>query len=324
MTAAKKRPVRRVIALEEHYFDRDLAAHFRDIDAKTGLAILRKLEELGTARIADMDAAGIDVQVLSHGAPAAQKLEAKLAVKLARDANDRLHEVVRVHPTRFAAFATLPTPDPRAAVEELERCVTELGFKGAMIHGPTHGVFFDDRRFWPIFAAAETLGVPLYMHPANPLPAVVDAYYKDYAADFPSLLNAGCGFTVETLVAGIRLILSGVLEKYPDVAIILGHLGEALPFLLWRIDWALTRPGNKAVAFRDTFLNRFHITTSGFFSDAALECCIEAIGIDRILFSVDYPFADSAAGTTWLKRAALSAADKRKILHDNAAKLLRI
>lgn len=319
------KPIReRVIALEEHYFDREVSARFTGIDAKTGIAILRKLEDLGATRLSDMDAAGIDVQVLSHGPPATQQLDAELAIELSREANDRLHEVVRSHPTRFAAFAALPTPAPRAAVAELERTVGELGFKGAMIHGPTHGVFFDDRRFWPIFAAAEALGVPLYIHPANPLPAVVDAYYKDYAADFPALLNAGCGFTVETLVAGIRLVLSGVLDRYPDVPIILGHLGEALPFLLWRIDWALGRPGNRSVAFRDTFRSRFHITTSGFFSDTALACCIEELGIDRILFSVDYPFADNQAATSWAQRTKLPAKARRKLLHANAAALLKL
>ena len=318
------KPLERVIALEEHYFDREISAHFSGLDAKTGGPILRKLEELGAARIADMDAAGIELQVLSHGAPATQKLDAELAVKLAREANDRLHAVCRAHPSRFAAFATLPTPDPRASVAELERAVGELGFKGAMIHGPTHGVFFDDRRFWPVFSAAQSLGVPLYIHPANPLPAVVDAYYKDYAAAFPSLLNAGCGFTVETLVAGIRLVLSGVLDKYPDVSIILGHLGEAIPFLLWRIDWALTRPGNAPIAFRDTFRNRFHITTSGFFSDTALACCIEELGVERILFSVDYPFADNSAATSWATRTKLPASARRKILHENAARLLKL
>jgi predicted TIM-barrel fold metal-dependent hydrolase len=324
-TDRPQQPTReRVIALEEHYYDSSVAAQFQGIDAKVGPTIVRKLEDVGAQRLQDMDEAGIDVQVLSHAPPAVQKLDAESAVRLARAANDRLSEITKLCPARFAAFAALPTPDPRASAAELERCVTQLGFKGAMIHGPTHGVFFDDRRFWPVFERAQTLGVPLYIHPANPLPSVIDAYYKDYAPQFPSLINAACGFTVETQVAGIRLILSGVLDEYPEVNIILGHLGEGLPFLLWRIDDALRRPGNAPVAFRDIFCSRFYITTSGFFSDPAMLCSIQELGSDRILFSVDYPFADNKLATAWMDRLALSITDKRKILQGNAARLLNL
>lgn len=316
--------VHRVIAIEEHYGDPQLVSHFTGLDARTSPTIAQKLQDLGAARIKAMDDAGVDVQVLSHAAPATQRLDAETAVRLAREANDRLAETVRLKPDRFAAFATLPTPDPLAAALELERAVDKLGFKGAMVHGTTNGVFFDDKCFWPIFERAQALNVPLYLHPANPLPAVIQAYYQDYAKDFPSLLNAACGFNVETAVAAIRLVLSGVLDKYPDVNILLGHLGEALPFLLWRIDDALSRPGNAPVAFRDTFCSRFHVTTSGFFSGPALTCCIEELGIDRVLFSVDYPFADSKIGTDWMKSYPLSPEDKGKVLHRNAERLLRL
>ena len=312
----------RVIALEEHYLDPAVATHFTGVDARLGPPIVRKLEEVAEQRLRDMDQAGIDMQILSHAAPAVQRVDAATAVPLAREANDRLHRLVQQAPGRFGAFAMLPTPDPGAAAAELERCVDRLGFKGAMIHGLTHGAFFDERRFWPVFERAQALGVPLYIHPANPHPSVIAAYFQDYAADFPSLLNAGCGFTIETAVAGIRLILSGVLDEYPELDIVLGHLGEGLPFLLWRIDHALTRPGNKPVAFRDTFCARFHVTTSGFFSDPALLCCIQELGADRILFSVDYPFADNAQATAWMERLSLSSADKTKILHGNAMRLL--
>src|SRR5207247_10093944 len=158
----------------------------------------------------EMDEAGIDVQVLSHGAPATQRGDAETTVKLARGANDRLREIVRAHPDRFAAFATLPTPDPKAAAEELERCVTALGFKGAMVHGLTNGLFLDDKRFWPIFERAQALNVPIYIHPATPHQAVAEIYYKDYIKDFPALLTAGWVITVEAAPQGIRLVLSGV------------------------------------------------------------------------------------------------------------------
>ncbi len=313
----------RVIAIEEHYYDETITAHYQGVDARTGGFVREKLEEVGEARITSMDAAGIDVQVLSHGAPSTQKLDAATGVPVARAANDRLYEICRAHPGRFAAFAALPTADPKASADELGRCVDKLGFKGAMIHGLTGGeLFFDDRRFWPIYERAQALGVPLYIHPANPHPAVVDAYLKDYAEAFPGILNAGWGFTMETATAGIRIVLSGVLDKYPDTKIILGHLGEALPFLLWRIDMALNRPGNAGVAFRDAFCAHFHVTTSGFFSDPALLLCIQEMGIDRILFAVDYPFVPIEPGPKWMERVMLNSEDKAKLLHGNAERLL--
>ena len=164
-------------------------------------------------------------------------------MRLARGANDRLYETVRAHPDRFAAFAAIPTPDPKAAADELERTVTKLGFKGALVNGLTNGLFLDDKRFWPIFERAQALDVPLYMHPSIPHPAVIEAYYKDYVAQYPSLLRAAWGFTVETATQGVRLVLSGVFDAYPGLKIILGHLGEGLPFYLWRISMGLARDG---------------------------------------------------------------------------------
>jgi 2,3-dihydroxybenzoate decarboxylase len=271
-----------------------------------------------------MDEAGIDVQVISHGAPSTQRLDPEAAVRLARNANDRLAQAIAAHPDRFAGFAALPTPNPAAAADELERTVTTLGFKGAMVHGLTNGVFCDDERFWPIFARAQALDVPLYVHPAAPHRAVVEAYYKDYVKDFPSLLSAAWGFTVETATQGIRLVLSGVFDAYPDVKIILGHMGEGLPFLLWRINHALSRPGNRQVSFREQFSQHFYITTSGNFSTPALLCSMMELGVDRILFSVDWPFVQNVPGTKWMNELQLSAADKSKILSGNARRLLKM
>src|SRR5438093_13063127 len=201
-----------VIALEEHYYDPEVAKTF---DGPEGRApeIRRRLDDLGELRLKEMDEAGIDVQVLSHGAPSTQRLDAPTAVRLARDANDRLAKVIAARPDRFAGFAALPTPDPKAAAAELERTISELGFKGAMVHGLTNGVFFDDKRFWPIFERAQALAVPLYIHPSSPVQAVADAYYKDYLDRFPQLLTAAWGYTVEAATHGIRMILSGAFEK---------------------------------------------------------------------------------------------------------------
>jgi 2,3-dihydroxybenzoate decarboxylase len=184
----------KVIALEEHYFDPEVTKHFTEGGPEARVAALReRLFDVGELRLKEMDQAGIDVQVLSHGAPATQRMDAETAVPVAKRANDRLHQVVQAHPDRFRGFAALPTADPKAAADELERTVTRLGFKGAMIHGLANGVFLDDRRFWPIFERAQALDVPVYMHPAVPHPAVADVYYRDYLKEFPGLLTAGWG-----------------------------------------------------------------------------------------------------------------------------------
>ena len=312
-----------VIALEEHYWDAEVAKHFDSPDGRNP-ALRQRLDDLGALRLKEMDEAGIDVQVISHGAPSTQRMDAASAVPVARRANDRLHEAVRAHPHRFAGFACLPTADPKASADELERAVTQLGFKGAMVHGLTNGVWFDDKRFWPIFERAQALDVPLYVHPALPHPAVVDAYYKDYLKQYPQLLTAAWGFTVETATQGVRLVLSGVFDAYPRAKVILGHMGEGLPFLLWRIDMALSRGAERPGAFRDTFCEHFWITTSGNFSTPALLCSMMEMGADRILFSVDYPFVPNPPGTQWMETVQLSPEDKEKILSGNARRLLRM
>lgn len=312
-----------VIALEEHYYDPELVATFESPEGRAP-ELRRRLDDLGELRLKEMDEAGIDIQVISHGAPSTQRLDPENAVRLARNANDRLAQAIAAHPDRFAGFAALPTPDPKAAADELERTVTQLGFKGAMVHGLTNGVFFDDKRFWPIFERAQALDVPLYVHPASPHRAVVEAYYQDYLADFPGLRTAAWGFTVETATQGIRLVLSGVFDAYPEVKIILGHMGEGLPFSLWRINHALSRPGNRRVSFRDQFSQHFYITTSGNFSTPALLCSMLELGVDRILFSVDWPFVQNLPGTKWMNELQLSAEDKTKILSGNAKRLLKL
>jgi predicted TIM-barrel fold metal-dependent hydrolase len=319
----KPRP--QVIAIEEHYWDPTISATFGRLDPmRAAPGNVERLHDLGALRLKEMDEAGVDIQVLSHGAPATQRLDAESAVKLAHAANDHLYETVQERPDRFAAFATIPTPDPKAAADELERTVTRLGFKGAMVHGPTNGVFFDDKRFWPIFERAQALDVPLYIHPAEPDPRVVEVYYKEYIEKFPGFLTAGWGFTVECATQVIRLILSGVFDTYPRLKIVVGHLGEGIPFYLWRIDQALSRRGNDAVSFREYFSEHFYITTSGFFSTPALTCCIMELGVDRILFSIDYPFVANAPGTKWITDLQLNAEDKIKILNGNAKRLLKM
>ena len=312
-----------VIALEEHYYDAEVAATFERAEVQ-GAETLRRLFDLGELRLSGMDAAGIDLQVLSHGAPSVQRLDAETAVWMARGANDRLAKSIEAHPDRFAGFAALPTPDPEAAAAELDRAVTTLGFKGAMVHGLTNGVFLDDRRFWPIFERAQALDVPLYLHPAIPDSIVVERYYQDYLDDFPALLTAAWGFTVETATQVIRMVLSGAFEAFPRLKIVVGHMGEGLPFLLWRLDQALSRPGNRPISFREQFSQHVWITTSGNFSTPALICSMLELGVDRILFSVDWPFVQNEPGTRWLNELQISVEDKAKIAGGNARRLLKL
>jgi predicted TIM-barrel fold metal-dependent hydrolase len=306
----------KVIALEEHFTSPKLRA----LRGEKDTPVQRKLDDLGALRIREMDEAGIDLQVISENNPATQNLDAETAVKLARESNDVLHEAVRAHPDRFAGFATLPTPDPKAAADELERAVTKLGFKGAMIMGLTHGRFMDDRQFRPIFERAAALDVPLYIHPTPPHPAVTEAYFKEY----PVLAVAPLGFTLETLTHTFRLIVSGLFDDLPTLKIIVGHLGETAPFLLWRTNDILGERMKMPRAFADYYREHFWLTTSGAFSDAALACSIAEMGVERIMFSVDWPFMRNQAGRQWLDAAPIGHTERALIFGANARKLLKL
>jgi len=312
-----------VIAIEEHYWDEELAKTYSGGEAGRPGEQQKRLYDFSGLRIKEMDEAGIDMQVLSHGAPSTQKLPAETAAALTRRVNDRLHAVVARNPKRLAAFAALPTAVPEAAADELERTAA-LGFKGAMLHGLANGVFLDDKKFWPIYARAEQLDLPIYLHPSLPNADVMRIYYADYVKDFPMVARPAWGYTVETATLAIRLVLSGVFEKHPKLKIILGHLGETLPFLVWRIDQALSRPGQKSMSFRDIFCSNYYITTSGNFSTPALLCCLMEMGIDHILFAIDWPFVMNPPGTQWMEGLPISDEDKAKILSGNAKRLLRL
>lgn len=314
-----------IIALEEHYFDPDWNNHFDPVHhtARPSNPLIKRMEDLGARRIREMDEAGIDLQVISHGPPGGQGLRADDAVAWTVAANDRLHAAIKAHPARFAGFASLPTDHPEAAADELQRAVQQLGFKGGMLHSLTEGPFLDHKRYWPIFARAATLDVPLYIHPADPQPAVIKAYYGDYAKTHPMFIRAAWGFTFEAGTQAMRLVLSGLLDAYPSLQLILGHLGETIPYTLARIDEALSRD-TPMKNFREVFSSHFYVTTSGFFSDPALQCCIREMGIDRIMFSVDWPFISNKMGIDWLNASVLSAIDKAKVFGGTAKALLKL
>jgi predicted TIM-barrel fold metal-dependent hydrolase len=319
-----RKPACPIITLEEHYSDDEMASHFPAGGASRDSHMMDRLRDLGERRIREMDEAGVDIQVISHNAPSGQALPPEIAVEVCRKVNDRLHEGVLAHPTRFAAFAALPTADSAGAADELERTVTKLGFKGAMVYGLPGGDFLDHKRYWPIFERAVKLDVPIYLHPSTVKPAVMGAYYQDYAKDFPMFARPAWGFAVETGTLAIRLVLSGLFEAYPRLKIMMGHLGESVPFQVWRVDQALSRPGQKSMNFREIFCNNFYVTTSGFFSTAALMCCIMEMGAEHVMFSVDWPAVDNQPGTQWLETLPLSNADKIKIAGGNAKRLLRL
>jgi predicted TIM-barrel fold metal-dependent hydrolase len=324
----------RTIAIEEHF----LADGFREVmkrDARSqgggsNAAFVAeqqaKLADLGSTRLKDMDAGGIDLQVISHTASGIVPLPGGEGVRLAREANDQLAAAAVAHPDRFAGFATLPMTDPEAAADELERAVRSLGFKGAMINGTTHGRFLDDRSFLPILERAVALSVPIYVHPGVPPAAVREAYYSgfDPTVNF-SLSTAGWGWHSEVGIHALRLILAGVFDRLPTLQIIIGHMGEMIPFMLVRINDVLT-PVAKHLqrTVPEYFLQNFYITTSGFFTDPPLLLALQVIGADRIMFSVDYPYSTNEQGRVFLDSASISPADKEKISHLNAERLLKL
>jgi uncharacterized protein len=318
----------RLIALEEHYRAPMLesVAARRVLSVPPGSPMARiqaKLDDLGSERLKDMDAGGIDVQVISHGVPGTEQLDPEQAVPLARQANDYLADAIKPHPDRLKAFATLPTASPQAAADELERTVTELGFKGALINGHVRGRFLDDREFWPIFERAQSLNVPVYLHPAEPPDAVRDAYYSDLPPQIAQVLaTSGWGWHVDTGLHALRLIAGGVFDEYPTLQIIIGHMGEALPFFLERSSRNLRAQAGLSKPLEDYATNNFHFTTSGMFSYPPLACLLSVVGADRVMFSVDYPYSRNEEGRDFILNAPISPADRESLAFRNAERLL--
>ena len=323
----------RIIAIEEHfitplYREKVAANEFRNfyLDSRgraMGHDIIAENLDLGASRIAQMDAAGVDVQVLSFGSPGPQAFAADVAIPMARDANDRLHEATKKYPGRFYGFAALPTADPLAAANELERCVKQLGFKGAMIHSHQQGEFLDAPKYRVMWKKAEALGVPVYLHPALPHPQVVKAYFEGYE----ELARAPWGFAIDTSSHFLRLVFSGLFDDCPRLKIILGHLGEGIPFAMHRLDTharaAAERRGLKKAPL-DYFRENLLVTTSGNWYEPAFVCTLLAMGIDSMLFAIDWPYESNQVGMEFFNRLSLNDADKHKLAHGNAERLLRI
>ncbi len=293
--------------------------------------LTRRLLDIGEDRIADMDAAKIDMQVLSLSSSGLDKLPAATATPLVHDINDQLAAAVAAHPTRFAAFATLALHEPEKAALELERCTKQLKFKGLIVMGSLNGVFLDDSRFTPIFEAIQTLDVPIYVHPGLPPKAVADVYFSGLPHNIGFALSmAGFGWHAETGLHCLRLMLSGVFDRFPKLKVIVGHMGDHLPFNIARADRVFgnvageggTSPFQRRII--DYFRENFYITTSGYFDIPPFICARDIIGTDRILFSVDYPYASNADGRKFLDSLPVGPEDLEKISHGNAKRILKL
>ena len=313
----------KIIAVEEHFMHPTLSNHLGHA-AQQPDQIKKRLFDFSDIRIREMDSAGIDVQILSHQSPGSQRLKNEVAIDACKDVNNALAQVIRNHSDRFLGFAMLPTNLPIDAASELRRSVEELGFKGAMIHGLSSGRMVDEKFFWPIFAEAERLDVPIYLHPALPDKEVTERYYAPYDASHPMLTRAAWGFGVEAGTQAIRMILSGIFDKHPNLKIILGHLGEAIPFWLPRIQESLSRTESQPINFEDIFKSNFWITTSGFFSDHALELCVNTLKLDHIMFAIDWPYANYETGVNWLQNSKIKPSIKSDIFSKNAQNLFRL
>jgi predicted TIM-barrel fold metal-dependent hydrolase len=327
----------RVIALEEHFSVPALVRRidpaaigrrgFRARKAPTsGPNPLELLPEIGEKRLASMDESGITMQVLSNSGPAADLVPGPDGVAIAREMNDYLAAAIARHPDRFAGFAALPVLSPDAAATELVRAVKELGFLGANINGTIDGRFLDHPSFDGLLAAAVDLDVPIYMHPHLPPDAVRQAYYADLPEGAGRVLeSAGWGWHSETAIHLLRMVVAGTLDRHPRLKLIIGHMGEMLPVMMDRCDEVfandidhLSRPISR------TIQEQVWLTTSGIFTEPPFLAALLTFGIDRIMFSVDYPYAPNRHGRAFLDRIALSPADMVKLTHGNAEGLLKL
>jgi 2,3-dihydroxybenzoate decarboxylase len=282
-------------------------------------------------RLAQMDKHGMQMMILSLNAPAIQAIpDTRRAIDLARKANDFLAAEVKKRPDRFQAFAALAMQDPDAATRELVRCVKELGFRGALVNGfsqindPNSMVYLDDARYRGFWAECDKLGVPFYLHPRNPLPSASQIY-----EGHPWLLGPTWAFGQETAVHALRLMASGLFDRHPKLQIVLGHLGEGLPYSLWRVDhrnaWTKAPPRYPAKKkLGDYFRDNFHLTTSGNFRTQTLIDAILEVGSDRILFSTDWPFENVDHAADWFDACPISELDRLKIGRTNAERLFRL
>jgi len=337
----------RRIATEEAWAPPELLARYRDLlDAQPGAdpgfdslwgfflgkaeraqRLAARIQDLGERRLADMDAAGIDFQVLALTAPGVQVFDAPIATSLARTFNDQLAEAVRRRPDRFAGLAAVAPQDPAAAAKELERGVRTLGLKGAIVNAHTRGDYLDEPKFWEIFEAAQALDVPLYLHPSTPPPAMIAPFLKR------GMEGAIYGFAVDTGLHMLRLIASGAFDRFPRLKLVVGHLGEGIPFWLFRVDymhWSMSLSGRYPDVPRlkkkpsDYLRENFHVTTSGMAWAPAVQFAISVLGIERVLYAMDYPYQYVPEEVKVYDGLPIPDAQKRLLFQGNAERVFSL
>ena len=327
----------RVVALEEHFTVPELVKRIDPAVIKARGFIPRKAPkdrpspaelspEIGERRLKFMDEAGITLQILSNTGPGPDLVPGEDGVAMAREMNDYLAQACARHPDRFMGFAVLPLQSPEACADELRRCVKELKFPGALVNGTTEGRFLDHPSYDDLLAAAVELDVPIYIHPHIPPASVREAYYSDLAQGASRVIaTAGWGWHSETAIHVLRMVLAGTLDKHRKLKLIIGHMGEMLPVMLDRLDKVSTldvdylqRP------ISQTILDQVWLTTSGIFTEPPLLAAQMTFGMDRIMFSVDYPYAPNMAGRRFLNSISLSPADMAKLCHGNVDALLKL
>ena len=290
-------------------------------------AIIEKLQWLDQRRVQDMDASGIDMQILSLTGPGVQIFDSATAVSVARQTNDQLAAAIAKHPTRFAGLAAIAPQDPQEAAKELERGVQRLGLKGAIINSHTHGEYLDDPKFWDIFAAAEALDVPIYLHPQGPSKGLVGPLLAR------GLDGAIFGFGVDTGMHLLAIITSGAFDRFPKLQIMVGHMGEALPFWMYRLDYMhratvlskryeALKPLQKKVS--DYLKENVYVTNSGVAWAPAIMFSQQVLGVDRVLYAMDYPYQFAPEEVGEMERANISAADRKKFYQTNAERVFKV
>jgi len=315
------------IALEEHFMVPDFIEYFADTYpnispeiASFGLAALR---DLGEKRLAIMDQNRIDFSALSLAGPGVQvEKDATVAQKKSKSVNDFLAAEIQKHPTRFGGFAHLAMQNPATAADELERCMHDLRFQGAMINGQTNGEYLDLDKYSVFWERAAALEAPIYLHPGNPVdhPAVYGGHSE--------LWGPVCSWAFETAAHALRLVFAGVFERYPKARLILGHMGETLPISLWRFDsrWPISHRGSMTLAEPPSFYikRNIAITTSGVCSDISLRCALEAMGESNVMFSVDYPFEKTELAAQFIENAKIAETVRINVASGNAKRILRL
>ena len=319
------------IALEEHLAIEATLGDSKVFGAHVWDTLHPRLFDVQEIRLREMDKHGIEMMILSLNAPAIQAIhDTNRAVEVAREANDVCAEHMRKRPDRFQSFAALPMQDPQAAAAELTRCVKELGFVGALVNGfsqvgaPDNVVYYDLPQYRPFWRTVESLGVPFYLHPRNPLPS-----WTKFYDGHNWMLGPNWAFAAETAVHALRLIGSGLFDECPNLQVVLGHLGEGIPVQLWRIDgrntW-MNEPHRYAAehGVGHYFRKHFHVTTSGNFHTPSMLNAMTELGAERVMFSVDWPFEDIGQAAVWFDHAEISEADRARIGRNNAMKLFKL